>query len=163
MRKTDLIEMLEKVIGVNKDDPNPFSPKVEIVMGSQKTAPRVASGLALCEKGVLIFQPRGTSTYSRTISGKKVVLIQLLRKVTDLFYNKREGKMKYMAAFSDTSLALFNCDQNTVNKVAEELGIRGVDCIIIEKFRLIETVIDKHSSRKGKLPPRKGAKNEQGV
>lgn len=158
MKKEELIRILEREIGVDKNNLSPFAPRVELVMGSQEKAPQVAGKLALCEKGALVFQPRGTSRFAATVSCKKVKLFFLLRKITDLFYNKKAEGWRWMPYFSDSWLALFGCDEDDVQRVALALGERGVAMMIIDEYRLIEPVIDKHSTmKKQKLPPRKNA------
>jgi hypothetical protein len=156
MKEVELIEILCRELGVDPNNKSPFAPTVELVMGSQKEAPTVAGKLALCDKGALIFQPRGTSRLAAVISCKKVKLFFLLRKITRPFFNKAKGAMKTMPYFSDTWLALFNCDEEAVQKIALALGVRGVAMLIIDEYRLIEPIIDKHSTmKKQKLPPRK--------
>jgi hypothetical protein len=157
VKKEELIRILEKEMGVDAANLSPFAPRVELVMGSQEKAPLIAGKLALCEKGALIFQPRGTSRFAATVSCKKVKLFFLLRKITDQFYNKKAGKWTWMPFFSDTWLALFGCTEDDVQSVALALGERGVAMMIIDDYRLIEPIIDKHSTmKKQKLPPRKG-------
>ena len=156
MKEAELIQILETQLGVDRNNLNPFAPRVELVMGSQANAPVVAGKLALCEKGALVFQPRGTSRFAATVSCKKVKLFFLLRKITNLFFNKKKGKMTYMPYYSDSWLALFGCDEQTIENIALALGTRGVAMMIIDDYRLVEPVIDRHSTmKKQKLPPRK--------
>lgn len=54
---------------------------------------------------------------------------------------------------------MFGCTDEEVTEIAEALGIRGVSMMIVDEYRLIEPVIDKHSTmKKQKLPTRKQPK-----
>jgi hypothetical protein len=151
MQKTELIDLLEEHLGVDPSDPNPFAPKVSCVFGSQKDAPKAAGLLAMCERGALIFHPRGTSRFGATLSGKKLDLIMLWRKVTD-YYMCKDGKMHLQPAFSDCWIALFKCSPELVEAIRCDLGARGIDHLYIEKYQVVETIVDRHRRANNKIP-----------
>lgn len=157
MKKSDLIAILEQKLGVDPENLSPFAPRVEVVMGPQGKAPEIASKLALCERGAMLFQPRGTSRFAQTISCKRVKLFMLLRKITDYFYNKRKGMPCIQPYFSDSWVAFFGCDDELVDDIACELGSRGLSLLIVDQYRIIEPILDRHTTamRGGRLPKRK--------
>lgn len=151
MRKTELIELLEDHLGVDRDNINPFAPRVTCIFGSQKDAPKEAGLLAMCEKGALIFQPRGTSRFGATLSGKKLDLIMIWRKITD-YFRCRDGKMHLQPTFGDCWIALFKCPPELVEAIREDLGSKGIGHMYVKSYETVEPVVDRHKRNTGKIP-----------
>ena len=140
MFKDTLVELLKRHLEAKDDDTDPFGPRVSQCIGPQGQSVAMARDLCLRRNSCMVFTPRLTSTFSRTISGIDVQIVLILNRMYGSFRYK-DGSVKPNAYFSDFALLFFGTSDDTIKAILEEIGVsHGVSVMWVRKYTHIETV-----------------------
>jgi hypothetical protein len=154
MLDTDVVKLVEEILGVDAANNGPFDPKVVCHLGGkQKLSVGISRDLSVRRSSALICTIKFSGTFSKIIAGINVGIAHLLARLEGHFASsKNPGTIIRNFYLADASILFYNTPIEKQKEVMEELGRRNIDSLFIHSYTHINSLFGNGHSAQSTKP-----------